>query len=147
MSDWTKENLMLLNANKSNYMIVTRAAGPGFSTRLNLQGSNLQRLSSAKLLGVWISDSLDWELNTNETCKETYMRVSMLNKLKYIGMKRDDLVLIYKTYIRCVLEYCCVVWSSSLTAGQKDSLERVQKVCVKVILGNLHWLSGCPRNL
>ena len=62
----------------------------------------------------------------------------MLNKLKYIGMKRDDLVLIYKTYIRCVLEYCCVVWSSSLTAGQKDSLERVQKVCVKVILGKVY---------
>ena len=62
-------------------------------------------------------------------------RISLLSKLKYIGMKMEDLLTVYKTYIRCNVEYCCVVWHSSLTVHQNNSLERVQRVCLKIILG------------
>ena len=41
-------------------------------------------------------------------------RISLLSKLKYIGMKMEDLLTVYKTFIRCIVEYCCVVWHSSL---------------------------------
>ena len=61
--------------------------------------------------------------------------VSMLTKLKYVGVSRDDLVDIYILYIRSVLEYCAVVWHSSLTVELARSLERVQKKCLRVILG------------
>ena len=58
----------------------------------------------------------------------------MLSKLKYVGVKREDLILIYKLFIRSCLEYCSVVYHSSLTIQQSNSIERVQKVCVKLIL-------------
>ena len=61
--------------------------------------------------------------------------VGMLTKLKYVGVSRDDLVDIYILYIRSVLEYCAVVWHSSLTVELARSLERVQKTCLRVILG------------
>ena len=40
---------------------------------------------------------------------------------------------IYKLFIRSVLEQSSVVWSSSLTHEQTTSLERVQKVALRVI--------------
>jgi hypothetical protein len=63
------------------------------------------------------------------------MRISILSKLKYVGMKTEDLLTIYKTFIRCLVEYCCVVWHSSLTVDQCNTIERIQRVCLKIILG------------
>ena len=45
-----------------------------------------------------------------------------------------DLITIYKTFIRSTLEYNSVVFHSSLTSQQEESLERCQSVCLKVIL-------------
>ena len=43
-----------------------------FSTRLKLNSCNLQRVESMKLLGVWITENLDWETNTREIFKKSY---------------------------------------------------------------------------
>ena len=59
---------------------------------------------------------------------------SMLTKLKYVGTSQADLLIIYKLFIRCLTEYCSVVWHSSLTESQKDDIERIQRVCLRVIL-------------
>ena len=59
----------------------------------------------------------------------------MLTKLKYVGVNTEDLLNIYILYIRSLLEYCSVVWHSTLTVEQGQKLESVQKVCLKVILG------------
>ena len=45
-----------------------------------------------------------------------------------------DLVNIYILFIRSILEQSCVIWHSSITEGESDDLERVQKVCLKIIL-------------
>ena len=47
-----------------------------------------------------------------------------------------ELVNIYCLYIRSVAEQSSVVWSSSLTQGQVYDLERVQKVALRLILGD-----------
>ena len=41
---------------------------------------------------------------------------------------------IYVLYIRSVLEYSSVVWHSSLTQEDSNSLERVQKIALRIIL-------------
>ena len=66
-----------------------------------------------------------------EICK-AYARISLLSKLKYVGMKMEDLLTVYKTFI---VEYCCVVWHSSLTVHRNNALELIQRVCLKIILG------------
>ena len=59
----------------------------------------------------------------------------MLTKLKYAGVSKEDLLHLYKQFVRSRLEYCSVVFHSSLTAQQSASLERCQAVCLRVILG------------
>ena len=68
--------------------------------------------------------------------KKCYARLSMLTKLKYVGICIEDLLDIYTLFIRSCAEYCCVAFHSSLTNEQSDSIERIQKVCLKVILGD-----------
>ena len=87
------------------------------------------------MLGLWITTFLDWDKNTREMCKNAYARVTMLTKLKYVGIPEDDLIDVYNLYIRSVLEYCSVVWHSTLTIDQSTRIENVQKLCMKIILG------------
>ena len=115
-------------------MLFSRSATE-VATRLSVNNTNIERIETAKILGVWISTWLDWDKNTREICKRVYARLSMLTKLKYVGVPICDLIEIYILYIRSVLEYCSVVWHSTLTEDQSSNLEKVQKVSLKIILG------------
>ena len=52
---------------------------------------------------------------------------------KFIN-NHQDLVFLYKTFIRSVLEFSAVVWNSSLSQNNINDIERIQKAAVKVIL-------------
>ena len=134
ISEWTHKNLMKLNTVKSNYMIFTRSKEQ-FSTRLTLNGDNLQKISVTKLLGVWIAEDMSWSKNCQEICRKAFSRISMITKLKYVGTCQEDLVDIYVLFIRSVAEYCSVSFHSSLTQEQRRKLEGIQRTCLKVILG------------
>ena len=107
-----------------------------FATRLSINGKTLDRIEAVKIVGVWLTTWLDWEKNTSEICKKAYARVTMITKLKYAGVNTQDLINIYILYIRSVLEYCSVLWHSTLTIEQSQAIERVQKTCLKIILGS-----------
>ena len=86
ISDWTEDNLMKMNPSKCNYMIFSRSK-ENIATRLNIGGIILERKSSQKILGVQISDDLSWSRHCQEVCRKAYSRMSMISKLKYVGVK------------------------------------------------------------
>ena len=63
-----------------------------------------------------------------------YSRLSMLTRLKYVGVNTEDLLEVYKLFIRSIIEYCSVVYHSRLTEEQSNKIERIQKTCLRVIL-------------
>ena len=137
VSSWTDENLMKINEKKCNFMIFTRSQS-NFATRLGINGTNLEKISATKLLGVWITDDLSWSRNTREICTKAFSRLGMITKLKYVGVGMEDLIDIFKLFIRSVSEYCSVLFHSRLTVEDSDKLERIQKICLKVILGDMY---------
>ena len=92
-----------------------------------------------------MSEDGTWAKNCKEIAIKAYSRMSMITKLRYVGVCTEDLIDIYKLYIRSVMEYCSVNFHSRLTQEQTDKLERIQKTCLKVILGDMyitmkvHW--------
>ena len=137
ISRWTNRNLMKLNAQKCNYMIFSRS-GQNFATRLKINDTNLDRVSETKILGVWISQDLSWSRQCSEICIQAYSRLSMLTKLRYVGVQIEDLIDVYKLFIRSIIEYCSVVYHSRLTEEQSNKLERIQKTCLKIILSEMY---------
>ena len=102
-------------------MVFSRAK-EDFATRLTINQVNLDRISVTKLLGVWIEEDMSWSRNCQEICKKAFSRLSMITKLKYVGVSREDLLDIYVLYIRSVTEYCSVSFHSSLTQEQSRKL-------------------------
>ena len=68
---------------------------------------------------------MDFTRNTKEICKGAYARMGVLTKLKYVGPSEKDLITIHILYI---VEYCSVVWHSSLTQEQSNDVEKIQKI-------------------
>ena len=62
----------------------------------------------------------------------------MLIKLKYAGVGVENLVDIYILTIHSITEYCSVVFHSSLTLKERQKLEMIQKICHRVILGDMY---------
>ena len=59
--------------------------------------------------------------------------MSMITKLKYVGVCVEDLLDIYVLFIRSV-----VAFHSSLTQQQSNKLEKIQKTSLRVILGDMY---------
>ena len=57
----------------------------------------------------------------------------MLRKLNEYSVDKQDMVTIYKLFIRSAIEQSSVVWSSAITKEEECSLERVQKIALKII--------------
>ena len=128
---------MKLNINKCNYMIFSRSKTQ-FSTRLTINEQTIEKISATKLLGLWISEDMSWTKNCKEICRKSYSRISMITKLKYVGVNIEDLIEIYVLFIRSLTEYCSVAFHSTLTREQSQKLENIQKTCLKVILGDMY---------
>ena len=59
----------------------------------------------------------------------------MIRQLKLIGASTEELLDVYSKQIRSVLEFAAAVWHSGLTAINTADIERVQKACFSIILG------------
>ena len=57
----------------------------------------------------------------------------MLYQLKRAGINQSDLLRIYTSVIRPVLEYACPVWSTNLPVYLSEYIEMVQKRALKSI--------------
>ena len=133
ISKWTVENKMLLNEQKSNFIIFSRCKDK-FTTRLKLNNIPISKLSTVRILGVWLQEDLGWEENTKQICVKAYSRISILSKLKYAGIEIEDLITIYILFIRSLTEYCSVVFNTSLTQKQSKKIETIQSTSLKIIL-------------
>ena len=89
LAEWTEKNLMKLNEDKSTHMIYTRTT-QDFASRLTRNDIKLDQDHQTQLLGVLITDDMKFEMNTRDICTRAFAWLSMITKLKYIGVNTDD---------------------------------------------------------
>ena len=134
VSNWTRNQEMRLNCEKTKYMIFNPSKNHQFNTRLEIEGQTIEQVKEAKLLGVIIRDDLSWKSNTHFITKKAYKRMIILKNLFHFNLPIVEMMEIYCLYIRSVVEQACVVWHSSLTKGEQLDIERIQKVAMRIIL-------------
>lgn len=59
----------------------------------------------------------------------------MMRKLKEAGFSSNELLTVYKGYLRPVLEYAAPLWHAGLDQSQVNQLENIQKRVCRHILG------------
>ena len=93
----------------------------------------LERVSSYKLLGLWIYDDLKWKSNTEYVVKKAAKRLYFLKTLKGYSAPPADLKIFYISAIRSIVEHGAQIWHGGLTQEQSKDIERIQRRAMKII--------------
>ena len=133
---FAKENDMKVNQKKTSIMLFNKAKKWDFPPELVYQdGSQVEVIEETKLVGVMLTRDLKWESNTNYICKKARNKLWLLRRIKQFGLGRSFMFDLYTKEIRSLLEMCVPVWHSGLTNQQSNSIERIQKMALRIILG------------
>ena len=98
----------------------------------------VERVHSFKILGVYLSDDLTWNTHVDHILKKANSRLFALRLLKKAGLGHTDLITIYCSVIRSVLEYASPVWAA-LPDYLSSHLESVQKRALKIIFPDIPY--------
>ena len=123
---WTNQNDMRLNSEKCKEMIIDFSRNYSLTSGIRsvtIGEQVLERVEHAKMLGVTISNNITWSKHVDNIVSKAGKRVYMLYQLKRAGISQLDLVKIYVSVIRPVLEYACPVWSTNLPKYLSDAIE------------------------
>ena len=80
-------------------------------------------------------DNLKWDRHVNEIIKKCNRRLYVLLCLRSHNLPVNDLLAIYKGYVRPFLDYCVTLFNGNLTKEQVNKLERFQKRVCRIISG------------
>jgi hypothetical protein len=69
----------------------------------------IERVQSFKLLGVYISSDLSWSAHVAFLLKKVSKRFYILYQLVRAGVSAKDIIAVYFSVIRSILEYACPV--------------------------------------
>ena len=109
-ANWTEENYMKLNNEKSKEMIFTFTKNGNFRNtipNIKIDGIDVEQVDNAKLLGVTISHDLSWNKHVENIVKKAGKRLYILYQLKRAGISQSHLVTVYLSVVSPVLEYAC----------------------------------------
>ena len=72
---WCDNNNLSLNVNKTKEIIVDFRKSKGIHTPISIKGSSVDIVDNFKFLGLHITDTLTWSLNTENILKMAQQRL------------------------------------------------------------------------
>ena len=140
--NWTHNNCMKINSKKSKEMVICFTPDENFRNSIPsivIEGNIVETVEYAKLLGVTLSNDLTWNRHVDCIVKKAAKRVYMLYQLKRAGISQFDLVTVYISVVRPVLEYACPVWHTNLPNYLSDGIELIQNRALKSIFPGMSY--------
>ncbi|XP_060936194.1 uncharacterized protein LOC133012232 [Limanda limanda] len=100
-------NNLALNTKK---LILDFRKKGGTKACIHINGTEVERVTSFKFLGVQISEDLSWTLNTSTLVKKAHQCLFCLRRMKKAHLSPQILVNVYHCTIESILTSCISVW-------------------------------------
>ena len=136
---WSAKNQMKINAKKTKEMFVSFSKIPSKVPNILVDGKALERVDCVTLLGLRITNSLPWDVHTEYIVKRAQKRLYCLAMLRRAKVENMDIVGIYCSKVRPILEYSSPVWHAGLTQEQSDLIEHVQERALRIAFPSMTY--------
>ena len=150
--DWSILNGLTINTDKTKEMLIHFGKGRSLTTLscLMIDGKPIDRVENFKVLGIIVSSDLTWNAHVAYIVSKACRRLYIIYQLLRSGVSCSDIIAVYCSLIRSVLEYCCPVWHCGLTDSLTADIECVQKRVLRLIFPHLTYaeallISGLDR--
>ena len=131
-----EERGMKVNAAKTAMVCVSGAQSyEAHSYIKDSEGTEICSGGSMKVLGFHLSSRPTVHAHVNALCKRMRRQYWVLYNLRKAGFDDDELPRVYRTCLLPILDYCSVVYHSSLTDDQDQKIERLQAGALRCIYG------------
>lgn len=144
---WCKNNGMQINVFKTTEMIIYfgKLFGNDFIPALKIGNTQIRRVESFKLLGVVFSSDLSWSFHVSYILQKVSRRFFIIWQLMKSGISIKDVIIVYCSLMRSVLEYACPVWHCGLTSKESSDIEGVQRRVLRIVWPDLGYNEALNR--
>ena len=105
-----------------------------------LHGHELQHVTSAKYLGVSISEDIKWNVHVSDICKKANNTIGFLKR--NLNISNPHLKeLAYKSLVRPIVEYACTSWDPH-QQNNIHRLEMIQRRAARYVKNRFHNTSS-----
>ena len=108
---------------------------------INSEGTQYDNVEEFKLLGVeFVSHpraGVKWDTYIQKCIKQAYANMWIIKRLSELGVSVEDKLMTYQSRIRVYLEQNVALWHFSISKKLSHIIEKVQRTCVIIILGQL----------
>ena len=130
--DWFCQNHLTANASKTKLMIISTKRDPFPDVALTLNNQPIERVSSAKFLGIILSDKLSWDLYVDHICKKARKTIGFIHR-SFHSAPINTRRMLYLALVRPILEYASTTWHP-LNIKLTNRIESTQRFACRVIL-------------
>ena len=133
LTNWSNQWLVTFNANKTEYLKITRKRQNIDDPPLILHNKLINKVDKHKHLGVTLNSKATWSDHIDEISAKARRSVGFLRRIQY-KVPQSCLETLYKSFVRPIIEYGDVVYDGS-TDTHLDILEDVQRNAALICTG------------
>ena len=131
--NWLNANRLSLNVDKTNFMLFRPKGKNQECPSIQINGSEIKEVSSAKFLGVFIDNKLSWAEHINHISRKVSKSIGIIIKARK-SFDNDTLFNLYNALILPHISYCIQVWGTAASV-HIERLHVLQKKIVRIICG------------
>ena len=87
---WTIQNNMKINKRKTKELVIDFSKTRTNFPTIRIDGTDTQRVTEAKILGITITSNLTWDAHVDEITRKAGKRLFLLLQLKRSGIPAED---------------------------------------------------------
>lgn len=131
---WAHENGFTFSVSKTKFILFSRMRSIT-NVNLFLNGCEIEQVNDYKYLGIWFDSKLNWKSHIQYIQKVCFKRINFLRTITgtWWGAHPSDMITLYTTTIRSVMEYGCFTFVSA-SQTQFSKLEKIQFRCLRICL-------------
>ena len=131
--DWCTNNNLELNIKKTKEMIIDFRKIKNTVCSLEINHQQVEQVKFFTFLGSTITNTLKWDIHISIVVKKAQQRLYFLRQLKKFGVGQRVLIHFYRAIIESVLTFSITVWYGNASQRDRESLDRIVRIAVKII--------------
>ena len=130
---------MKVNNKKTQMVCIHPYSSDSITSYIKAGEQRINSTSELKILGFHFGTEPNAKVHASKLIEKFYNKMWSLRFLKRSGMKKPDLLKVYKTVILPSVEYASVVYHSLIPQYQAEALEAMQKLAMSIIYGKTRY--------
>ena len=134
LKTWFSINKLSLNLSKTNYMIFSNKNRVRNNINLNMDNTEIERVTVTKFLGVLVDENLNWKQHIIHVRNKLSKCSAIIYKASRI-LQSSTLVTLYNTLFLPYISYCAEIWGNACQSNLQKIIvaqKRIIRVVAKV---------------